>query len=237
MRNLNRQQNTVKFFEFGLKFLGQGADIKQERYLSGLITGSVYPEQWGENDRSVDFFDLKGDVEALLATISVKDRFSFEAEEHQALQPGQTAGIYGSNGEKIGILGALHPAIGSRLGVVQKVFVFEIAANCFENARIPRFESLSRFPEIRRDIALLIDEDITISQLEKVVREASTGLLTNFQLFDVYQGKGIDSGRKSVAFGLTFQDQSRTLEEADVEGAMAPILSAVEKQLGAMLRT
>lgn len=237
IRNLNRQQNTVKFFEFGLKFLGQVADIKQERYLSGLITGNALPEQWGEKGRSVDFFDLKGDVEALLATISEKDSFSFKAEEYSALQPGQTAGIYNSKGEKIGILGALHPSIESSLGVNQKVFVFELAAKCFENARIPRFESLSKFPEIRRDIALVLDEDITVSQLESVVREASSELLTNFQLFDVYQGKGIDSGRKSVAFGLTFQDQSRTLEEADVEGAMAPILSAVEKQLGATLRT
>lgn len=237
VRNLNRQQNTVKFFEFGLKFLGQGADIKQERFLSGLITGDVMPEQWGEKGRSADFFDLKGDVEALLATISGPDGFIFKSEEHGALQPGQTAGIYISEKEKIGILGALHPTVGATLGISQKVFVFEIALKCFENARIPSFEPLSKFPEIRRDIALVIDEDVTISQLETVIREASSTLLTNFQLFDVYQGKGIDSGRKSVAFGLTFQDQSRTLEEADVEGAMAPILLAVEKQLGATLRT
>jgi len=237
VRNLNRQQNIVKFFESGLKFLGQGADIKQERFLSGLITGDVMPEQWGEKARSVDFFDLKGDVEALLATVSGPESFIFQVEEHGALQPGQTAGIFTSEGEKIGLLGALHPQIGATLGINQKVFVFELAMNCFENARIPSFESLSKFPEIRRDLAVVLDENITIGQLEVVVRGASPAFLTKFQLFDVYQGKGIDSGRKSVAFGLTFQDQSRTLEEADVEGAMTPILAAVEKQLGAMLRT
>jgi len=235
--NLNRQQNTVKFFESGLKFLGQGADIKQERFISGMVTGSLLPEQWGEKDRPADFFDLKGDVEALLATVADIGSFSFKGEEHAALQPGQTAGIYDANGRKIGVLGALHPTVESTLGIDQKVYVFEIELKCFENARIPHFEVLSKYPEIRRDIALVMDEDITIDQLEKVVHEAASELLTHFQLFDVYQGKGIDSGRKSVAFGLTFQDQSRTLEEADVEGAMAPILSAFEHKLGATLRT
>ena len=236
-RNLNRQQNTVKFFESGLKFLGQGADIKQERFISGMVTGALLPEQWGEKGRSVDFFDLKGDVEALLATVADTGAFSFEVEEHEALQPGQTAGIYDANGHKVGILGALHPTIESKLGIDQKVYVFEIELKCFENARIPHFEVLSKYPGIRRDIALVMDENITISQLEKVAHEAASELLTNFQLFDVYQGKGIDSGRKSVAFGLTFQDQSRTLEEADVEGAMAPILSAFAHKLGATLRS
>ncbi len=237
IRNLNRQQNTVKFFESGLKFLGQGADIKQERFISGMVTGALLPEQWGEKGRSVDFFDLKGDVEALLATVADIGSYSFEVEEHETLQPGQTAGIYDADGHKIGVLGALHPAIESKLGIDQKVYVFEIELKCFENARIPHFEVLSKYPEIRRDIALIMDEDITINQLEKVAHEAASELLTNFQLFDVYQGKGIDSGRKSVAFGLTFQDQSRTLEEADVEGAMAPILSAFEHKLGATLRS
>jgi phenylalanyl-tRNA synthetase beta chain len=236
-RNLNRQQNTVKFFESGLKFLGQGADIKQERFISGMVTGSLLPEQWGEKSRYVDFFDLKGDVEALLATIADSGTFSFEEEEHEALQPGQTAGIYDAKGQKVGVMGALHPLVESKLGIDQRVYVFEIELKCFENARIPHFEVLSKYPEIRRDIALVMDEDITINQLEKVVQEAASELLTNFQLFDVYQGKGIDSGRKSVAFGLTFQDQSRTLEEADVEGAMAPILSAFEHKLGATLRS
>jgi phenylalanyl-tRNA synthetase beta chain len=237
MHNLNRQQNTLKFFESGLKFLGQSADIKQERYLSGLVTGNVLPEQWGEKGRSADFFDVKGDVEALLTTISAQSVFTFQAEEHPALHPGQSAAIYAPDGQKMGLLGALHPAIEASLGINQRVFLFEIALNCFENARIPQFEALSRYPEIRRDIALVMDEKITVQQLENVVWDAASELLTNFQLFDLYQGKGIDSGRKSVAFGLTFQDLSRTLEEADVEGALAPILSAVEKQLGATLRT
>jgi phenylalanyl-tRNA synthetase beta chain len=236
VHNVNRQQGSVKFFESGLKFLRQGADIKQEAFLSAAVTGDLLPEQWGEKARKADFFDVKGDVEALLATVSSAKCFEFKAEKHPAMHPGQTAGIYDASGQRVGLIGALHPAVETKLGVDQRVFVFEIAQKCFENAIIPSFEALSKYPAVRRDIALIVNEDVTIGELENAVKSASTGLLNNFQLFDLYQGKGIDSGRKSVAFGLTFQDQTRTLEEADVEAAMAPILAALAEQFGATLR-
>ncbi len=236
LHNLNRQQTDVKFFESGLKFVPQGDEIKQESYLSGVVTGSWAPEQWAQKPRPMDFFDLKGDVESLLATVSKVEHFTFVAEQEPALHPGQSAAIYNESGEKIGSIGALHPALEARLGLSQKVFLFEIALKCFENAEIPQFSALSKFPSIRRDIAVVIDEKIPLNQLKDVVKNAATDLLDNFQLFDVYQGKGIDSGRKSVAFGLTFQERSRTLEEADVEEAMAPILTALTDQLGAALR-
>lgn len=236
VHNLNRQQETVRFFESGLKFIKQGNEYNQEKYLSGLITGRHIPEQWGEKSRPVDFFDLKGDVEALLATLADTDQYTFTTTPLPALHPGQSATIYDVQGEKIGCLGALHPQIENQLGLSQRVFVFELALKCFENAEIPQFEPLSKYPSIRRDLAVVIDEKITLNQLKEVVKKAATGLLDNLQLFDVYQGKGIDSGRKSVAFGLTFQERSRTLEEVDVEEAMAPILKALTEQLGATLR-
>ena len=236
VHNLNRQQETVRFFESGLKFLRQGDEFIQEKYISGLVTGSLVPEQWGEKVRPVDFYDVKADIEALLATISPTGDFSFKAEAPSALHPGQAATIYDTNGEKIGCVGALHPQIEDQLGLSQRVFVYELALKCFENAEIPHFEGLSKFPSIRRDLAVVVDEKITLNQLKDVVKSAATSILDNFQLFDVYQGKGIDSGRKSVAFGLTFQEQSRTLEEADVEEAMAPILTALTEKLGATLR-
>jgi len=236
MHNLNRRQPMVRFFESGLKFIRQGNEIIQEKVLSGVVTGLLSPEQWGEKSRAVDFFDLKGDVEALLSTRSAGQGFSFAAEECDALHPGQSAVIRDADGNRVGVLGALHPAIEAELGLSQRVFLFELAANCFENAEIPRFEPLSKYPEIRRDLAVVLDETVTMKTLEKTVRGAATDMLKNFQLFDVYQGKGIDSGRKSVAFGLTFQDQSRTLEEVDVEKALAPILSALTEQLDATLR-
>ena len=236
IHNLNRQQETVRFFESGLKFIKQGNDFIQEKYLSGLVTGSLTPEQWAEKTRPVDFYDVKADLEALLATISPRGDFTFKAEAQSALHPGQAATIYDANGEKIGCVGALHPQIEDQLGLSQRVFVYELALKCFENAEIPHFEVLSKFPSIRRDLAVVVDEKITLNQLKDVIKSAATSILDNFQLFDVYQGKGIDSGRKSVAFGLTFQEQSRTLEEADVEEAMAPILTALSTQLGATLR-
>jgi len=238
--NLNRQQTDVKLFESGLRFIPQDNEIKQESYISGVITGNHIPEQWAEKARALDFFDLKADVENLLATISKTGNFTFVAEPNSATHPGQSAAIYtasGENpGEKIGSLGALHPALEAKLGFSQKVYLFEIALKCFEHAAIPRFSTLSKFPSIRRDVAVIVDEKISLNQLKDVVNNAATGLLDNFQLFDVYQGKGIDSGRKSVAFGLTFQERSRTLEEADVEEAMSPILTALTEQLGATLR-
>lgn len=236
LHNLNRQQADVKFFESGLKFLPQDNEIKQEKYISAVITGNQAPEQWAQKPSALDFFDLKGDVESLLATISETGDFTFAAEAHPALHPGQSAAIYDREGEKIGSLGALHPALEAKLGLSQRVFMFEIALKCFDNAAIPEFSALSRYPSIRRDVAVIVDENISLNQLKKVVQNAATGILENFQLFDVYQGKGIDSGRKSVAFGLTFQERSRTLEEADVEEAMAPILTALSEQLGATLR-
>ncbi|NOX93031.1 MAG: phenylalanine--tRNA ligase subunit beta [Gammaproteobacteria bacterium] len=236
LHNLNRQQVDVKFFESGLKFVPQGNEIKQENYLSGVVTGNHVPEQWAQKPRPTDFFDLKGDVESLLATVSDIEKFTFVAEEKSALHPGQSAAIYSDSGEKIGSIGTLHPALETRLGLSQKVFLFEIALKCFENAAIPQFSALSKFPSIRRDLAVVIDEKIPLNQLKDVVKNAATDLLDNFQLFDVYQGKGIDSGRKSVAFSLTFQERSRTLEETDVEEAMAPILAALTDQLDATLR-
>ena len=114
--------------------------------------------------------------------------------------------------------------------------MFEIALKCFENARIPQFSPLSKYPAVRRDIAVIVNEEISLGELENAVKSAANSLLNNLQLFDLYQGKGIDSGRKSVAFGLTFQDQARTLEEADVEAAMVPILAALREKFGATLR-
>jgi len=195
LHNLNRQQTDVRFFESGLKFIPQEDEIKQESYLSGVVTGNVVPEQWGQKPRPVDFFDLKGDVENLLATLSKVEDFTFVAEQESALHPGQSAVIYDASGEKIGSIGALHPALETRLGLSQTVFLFEVALKCFENALIPQFSSLSKFPSIRRDVAVIIDEKIPLNQLKDVVKNAATDLLDNFQLFDVYQGKGIDSGR------------------------------------------
>jgi phenylalanyl-tRNA synthetase beta chain len=236
IHNLNRQQNDVRLFESGLKFIGQHNEVKQESSLAGLVSGAVYPEQWGEKSRPVDFYDLKGDVEALLEKAANTGNVTFVPDSsHSALHPGQAARIY-LRSQSIGWIGALHPVIEQKLDLAQQVYVFELSLTCFENARTPKFEPISRFPSVRRDLAVIVGEAVTASALEELIWRHAGKQLKNFQLFDVYKGKGIDSGRKSVAFGLTFQDQSRTLEDTDIEAALTPILSALAAELGATLR-
>ena len=234
--NLNRQQSDVRMFESGLRYIKQHSEIKQENVLAGVASGAVFPEQWGEKPRPVDFYDLKGDVEALLEKIMTTNNVEFIPDgSHPALHPGQAARVRVAS-QNIGWIGALHPEIEQKLDLSQRAYLFELSLNCFENARIPRFEGISRFPSVRRDLAVIVDEAVTASALEQLVWRHAGTQLKNFQLFDVYKGKGIDSGRKSVAFGLTFQDQSRTLEDTDIDVALTPILSALAAELGAMLR-
>jgi phenylalanyl-tRNA synthetase beta chain len=203
--------------------------------MSAVVSGNHLPEQWGEKSRPVDFFDVKGDVENLLKKLAPLTDFEFAADKHPVLHPGQQARISWNN-QTVGRIGALHPAIEKKLGFSQKVFVFEIRLSCFENAQIPAFESVSRFPAMRRDLAIIVDDGVSAQDLEETVWKNASDLLKDFQLFDVYQGKGIDSGRKSVAFSLTFQDQSRTLEDTEIEAALAPIVTALTASLGATLR-
>jgi len=233
--NLNRQQSRVRLFETGLKFVRQDNELTQERCIAGLVSGELYPEQWGAPGREVDFFDLKGDVEALLATRGESANIQFVPEALPALHPGQSARILRGD-QHIGWIGAIHPAIEKEIGINQRAFVFELRLSCFDQAVVPRFTPVSRYPAIRRDLALLLDRGITAAEVEKAVRESADPTLKDFHLFDVYEGEGIDSGRKSIAFGLTFQDQSRTLEDGDIDRVLSRILSALTDKLGATLR-
>ncbi len=233
--NLNRQQSGVRLFETGLKFVRQDDELSQERCIAGLISGPLYPAQWGESVRNVDFYDLKGDLEALLASTGELDAFRFEPEPHPALHPGQSARIL-RDGQAVGWIGAIHPAIEKEIGIDQRAFVFELHLSCFDRAVVPHFTPVSRYPAIRRDLSLLVDRDTTVAALEEVIRRNADPILKYFHLFDVYEGEGIDSGRKSIAFGLTFQDQSRTLEDGDIDRALSRILSALTGELGATLR-
>ena len=233
--NLNRQQSGVRLFETGLKFVRQGDELSQEKCIAGLISGPLYPEQWGEFMRSVDFYDLKGDLEALLASTGELGDFRFVPAPHPALHPGQSARIL-RGGQAVGWIGAIHPAIEKDIGINQRAFVFELHLSCFDQAAVPRFTPVSRYPAIRRDLALLVDHGMTAATLEEVVRKNADPTLKRFHLFDVYEGEGIDSGRKSIAFGLTFQDQSRTLKDGDIDRVLSRILSALTGELGATLR-
>ena len=234
--NLNRQQNRLCLFECGLRFIRQDSEIKQEMMVSGVLSGSVAPQQWGISPRNVDFFDAKGHVEALLELTGRRADFTFKADSHPALHPGQSAAIVHADRGTVGRVGALHPAQASALGLSQEVYLFELQADILQSGEVPKYRPLSKYPSIRRDIALVVDADIPAETVLEAIREAGAEHLTDIELFDVYTGEGIDLGRKSLALGLTLQDLSRTLKDTEVEAEVNHILDVLKNKLGATLR-
>ena len=233
--NLNRQQDRVRLFESGLRFVGQLEGLKQEPMLAGVVCGSRLPEGWAQGREVVDFFDVKADVEAVLGFAGALDAFSFVPGKHPALHPGQTARIE-RDGREVGYVGAIHPELSKNLGLDRPVFVFELVLAEVALGKMPKFHELSRFPEVRRDLALLADRDVAASAVLDVIRENAGEWLTELRLFDVYQGKGIDPHRKSLAVGLTWQHPSRTLNDDEVNATTQNILTSLEKRLNATLR-
>ncbi|MBA1265579.1 phenylalanine--tRNA ligase subunit beta [Stutzerimonas stutzeri] len=233
--NLNRQQTRVRLFESGLRFVGQLGDLKQEAMLAGVVTGSRLPEAWSNGREAVDFHDMKADVEAVLAYAGDAAAYTFIAAEHPALHPGQTARIE-REGRLVGFAGSLHPELASSLGIDQPVYLFELLVAEISEGRLPRFSELSRFPEVRRDLAILVAISVAADDVLRCIREAAGDNLTDLKLFDVYQGKGIDPLSKSVAVGLTWQHPSRTLNDDEVSGAMQKILTSLEERYNATLR-
>jgi phenylalanyl-tRNA synthetase beta chain len=233
--NLNRQQNRVRLFESGLRFVPGSTGLKQEPMLAGLIYGSRSPESWANSAELVDFYDLKGDLESLLALSGDQGSFAFAPESNPALHPGQTAAVY-RNGEWQGVVGALHPGIQQQLDIPQAVYLFEIRLDALLDARIPAFNPLSKFPEVRRDLALLVDRNLAADTLLAAVRSQAGEHLADLKVFDVYMGKGIDPHRKSVAMGLTFQHPSRTLNEDEINASIDSIVQYLGANFSATLR-
>ncbi|WP_394562158.1 phenylalanine--tRNA ligase subunit beta [Aquipseudomonas alcaligenes] len=233
--NLNRQQSRVRLFESGLRFVGQLEGLQQEAMLAGVISGSRLPEAWANGRESVDFYDLKADVEALLGYAGAADAFSFVPGEHPALHPGQTARIE-REGRLVGFLGALHPELAKTLGLDQPVFLFELVLAEVATGRMPAFSELSRFPEVRRDLALLVEREQPAEAVLSTIRETAGEWLTDLRLFDVYHGKGIDPHRKSLAVGLTWQHPSRTLNDDEVNTTTQNIITSLEERFNATLR-
>ncbi len=240
--NLNRQQPRVRLFETGQCFrpdsnAGDAATLQarltQQPMIGAAICGDLLPEQWAAESQKVDFFDMKSDLEALLAGSSKST--SFKAATHPALHPGQSACLL-QDGEVVGWAGALHPTVMKTLGIDQRVFVFEVALSAIDEELLPAFKQLSRFPEVRRDIAILVEEGVAASELLAAIQASSSDLLVECEIFDIYQGKGVEEGIKSVAFGLILQEFSRTLTDKDVDAEIENIVSALNKQFAATLR-
>lgn len=235
--NRNRQLERVRLFETGLRFVpqrGAEGDLAQIPALAGIANGPVWPEQWGAPARPVDFYDVKGDLEALMAQVG-SERFAFVRAEHPALHPGQTARIE-ADGAACGWLGALHPRLQQALDLAATPILFELDLAAFARASLPAPEAVSKFPSIRRDLAVIVDESVMAAGLLESVREVAPAELRDAFVFDVYRGQGVDSGRKSLALGLILQGSSRTLTDSEVEAASARILSHLQCTHGATLR-
>jgi phenylalanyl-tRNA synthetase beta chain len=233
--NQNRQQQRIRLFETGLRFRGSLDDLSQAPVVAGVATGLRHPEHWGEPATPVDFYDVKADVEALLALSGEARAFSFQPETHPALHPGQSARIYRGD-MAIGWLGALHPEVAKRLDLAGRTFVFELGLSSVSEARVPRFAPSSRFQANRRDLAVLVPESVAAGELIEQVEAAAGELLQDAFVFDIYRGAGIGTDRKSLAIGLILQHSSRTLTDEDVDGVIARVVERLKRELGATLR-
>ncbi len=233
MYNRNRQQQRLRLFEVGRCFADPS---HQDIVLGGLLSGQALPEQWGTIARQVDFFDAKGDLQALL---EVNDRnmeaFRFSPSAYSGLHPGRQAKLLRGDVE-IGQVGALHPDLMVRLGLEVPIFVFQVSVSALQQTQIPRYSEISKFPAIRRDIAVVVDTQTPARAVLDCVKKSAGELLVDLQLFDEYRGEGIDSGRKSLALGLTLQDSSRTLKEEVVEAVMERVIHSLQSGLGGELR-
>jgi len=232
--NTNRQQNRVRLFETGLRFVNKDGVLHQQKMLAGLALGSAYSEQWGENTRKVDFFDIKAHVQAIFALTGCDVQFL--PAQQSALHPGQSAEIISPDGEKIGWLGMLHPTLEKQLGFDTEVFVFELDQNLTLNKNIPAFKSLSKYPSVRRDLALIVKEDISAAQIINCIKGCAEPTLQDITIFDIYRGKGVAEGSKSVALSLSLQDESQTLTDSEIDAILNRLLDTLTQTISAKLR-
>ncbi len=241
--NQKRQQSRVRLFETGLRFIQSENEQdlpEQEPMIAGVVTGTCWAEQWGDKGQAIDFFDVKADVEALLSLTTESglkegNTYRFTPNTHPALHPGKTAAIYRGD-EWIGLLGAVHPSLIQTLELTSPVYLFELRLAPLCEAKVPQFKEISKYPLIRRDIAVVVSVEISAAQLVDCIKEWHVEMLKDRQLFDVYQGKGVEQGKKSLAIGLVFQGDSRNLIDSEIDTVVRQLLRHIEQQLGAELR-
>ena len=236
--NQNRQQSRVRLFETGLRFVPDANaefGVRQEFVLSAVITGTAKSEHWAGKAESVDFFDLKGDLESVLSLTEGGNRVRFVAKQFDALHPGQSAAIE-LDGQEIGFIGAIHPSISQKLGLNGKTFVFEILWNAIAARNVVQAKEISKFPANRRDLALVVADSVPAGELIAACKQAGGEKLVQVNLFDVYQGVGVAEGYKSLAISLTVQDNEKTLEDEEINAVISAVLAEVKQRFNAELR-
>jgi phenylalanyl-tRNA synthetase beta chain len=237
LENERRQQDRVRLFEHGVRFALEGDTTREIDSLAGIVAGPRLPEQWGvpKDARSAaDFYDVKADVAALLTATGQGAAFTFEAASLPMLHPGRSARVL-RRGETVGWLGELHPQLVRSLDFTYTPVLFELDMAALAG-QLARFAEVSRFPQVRRDLAVVVDEAVTLSTLAERVTLVTSSLLRDLRVFDVYRGPGLEEGRKSVALGLIFQDISRTLTDQSVDGLMAAVVADLRENLNAKIR-
>ncbi|PKL95458.1 MAG: phenylalanine--tRNA ligase subunit beta [Gammaproteobacteria bacterium HGW-Gammaproteobacteria-8] len=233
--NLRQQQPRLKLYETGHVF-SAGQTWGEHRRLGLLLAGQAEPESWHGVRRGFDFFDLKGELEQLFACIGhAEGEIRFVADAFAWLHPGQSARLE-RDGAPIGFVGQLHPAIASELDIETAVFVAEIELEALQRKPLPQFRGVSKFPAVRRDLALIVPETVAAERLRQVAGRAAGKLLENCLVFDVYQGKGIDSSYKSLAIGLILRDLSSTLRDQDVDAVIQRVIESLQQECNARLR-
>lgn len=236
--NQKRQQPRVRLFESGMRFVPDAAaenGIRQETMLAGVIAGARSEEHWDIATNTVDFFDLKGDLEAVLELTGKGTALTFTPAKHPALHPGQSAVIV-ADGKEVGFIGTVHPELERKFDLNGRTVVFEVEWNAIASRAIPQAKAVSKFPANRRDIAVVVSEEVAAGDVLQVCQAHGGELLTDVNLFDVYRGKGVEDGQKSLAIALYLQSADRTLEETDINGAVESIVAVLGDQFGAALR-
>ena len=233
-RNVKRHKERVRLFEIGVIF-ENNKELNQDYHVGGIIYGNSEQKQWNKEDKLCDFFNIKCDIEVLLQHIVGTKKFRFSDESVDILHPGQGVSIY-LNENKAGYFGQLHPVISSKLNFVKEVFVFQLNLESIKTKERAKHKPVSKFPITKRDISIVVDEKISFSQILENIERNTSDLLVNLELFDIYQGKGIEKGKKSVALGLTFQSIRSTLTDEEIDNNMHSMIKGLSDHLSAKLR-
>jgi phenylalanyl-tRNA synthetase beta chain len=233
--NVRRQQDRVRLFELGATFLWNEGVLEERLTLAGLAWGLAAPEQWGIERRQVDFYDVKADLEALLSLASPDGSIEFSSGPLPCLHPGKSARV-SIDGRPVGWIGELHPRLSKLLELKLAPIVFEIDYESSFAAEVTVYKEVSKFPALRRDLAVVVAESVTLNQLRESVAVSAGSALRELRIFDVYRGQGVEAGRKSIALGLILQETSRTLTDADADAVVAAVVARVEQDHKATIR-
>ncbi|MEO8316178.1 MAG: phenylalanine--tRNA ligase subunit beta [Pseudomonadota bacterium] len=235
MENLSRQQDRVRLFERGTVFLQQSGTVHEALRVAGVATGARSPEQWAAGRETVDFFDIKSDFSAVLAMAGGGAKFEWQPARLACLHPGRSASVV-RDGQEIGWLGELHPSVAAGLGLSAPCMLFELDLTVALQAPLPVLAPISRFPQVRRDLSITVPADTPLSAILSRVSVAAGSQLRDLRVFDLYQGAGIEPTRKSIALGLIFQDNTKTLTDDDADGLMASVAADLGAELDARIR-